>query len=499
MKERGPTKFLDGAVGLSLEVKKSLECLKRPVVFWGIELLNPNIQGALLRESLELLGVTPDYYCDDRLHPDKGNVNGIPIINIFESRNVCEEGTIIVPSFLHSFVENYFMGKDVQIVPIQLIPAIQEAEVKGKTYADIPEVINKLLKRKGPLIFLGTDRFGEHSFEMLGELGIRPDYFCVLDEQHQQRVFRGVPVIGLSDLCRKFQASTVLITQREKNDIYELQNFLYQQDLEVIEPPHIWKRLYRRNVHPSFCFMGAYSHLIEKNIELFEEIYELFKDQQSKEVFSNLIKYKNSGNASYLSSIHNRTEQYFDEDIFRFGENEVFLDGGAYTGDNTTQFINKVKGKFHKIYVFEPNDTMLFIAKRRLSKYNNVYFYQNALWDQEQLLGFDMIDEGSMGNKISEGTGTYTVHANSIDHVLQGEPVTFIKLDIEGAELKALSGAKKTITTFKPKLAVCLYHRNLDLVAIAKYIKDLVPRYNFYLRHYSDAIVDTILYCDYNH
>ena len=46
----------------------------------------------------------------------------------------------------------------------------------------------------------------------------------------------------------------------------------------------------------------------------------------------------------------------------------------------------------------------------------------------------------------------------TLDEALSGEGPTYIKFDIEGSELDALDGGRETITRYRPKLAVCVYH-----------------------------------------
>lgn len=62
--------------------------------------------------------------------------------------------------------------------------------------------------------------------------------------------------------------------------------------------------------------------------------------------------------------------------------------------------------------------------------------------------------------------------------------VDYIKLDIEGAELDMLHGAAKTITRWKPKMAISAYHKREDLWTLANYIKALRSDYEFQFRHY---------------
>jgi hypothetical protein len=55
-------------------------------------------------------------------------------------------------------------------------------------------------------------------------------------------------------------------------------------------------------------------------------------------------------------------------------------------------------------------------------------------------------------------------------------------MDIEGAELKALAGARKTIESYRPELAVCVYHLNNDIYEIPRYIKSINPGYRCVIR-----------------
>ena len=99
--------------------------------------------------------------------------------------------------------------------------------------------------------------------------------------------------------------------------------------------------------------------------------------------------------------------------------------------------------------------------------------------------------------KIDE-SGTEIVHAVPLDLFLERESIreriTFLKMDIEGAEVQALQGAARTVRETKPTLAVCVYHRLSDLWRIPLYLHELVPQYKLYLRHYTDMPTETVCY-----
>ena len=90
------------------------------------------------------------------------------------------------------------------------------------------------------------------------------------------------------------------------------------------------------------------------------------------------------------------------------------------------------------------------------------------------------------------------VYLTAIDNVVGDERVTFIKMDVEGAELKSLMGARNTIIKNHPRLAICAYHKPEDLYELPGYILSIVPEYKFLLRHYSSNNWETVLYayCD---
>lgn len=72
--------------------------------------------------------------------------------------------------------------------------------------------------------------------------------------------------------------------------------------------------------------------------------------------------------------------------------------------------------------------------------------------------------------------------------------VDFIKMDIEGAELSALQGASATIARHRPKLAISIYHKPEDFIAIPRHLAASLPDYDFHLDHYSIHSEETVLF-----
>ncbi|MBS5958078.1 MAG: FkbM family methyltransferase [Clostridiales bacterium] len=183
-------------------------------------------------------------------------------------------------------------------------------------------------------------------------------------------------------------------------------------------------------------------------------------------------------------------EQYFDKEIIKLEDGEVFIDAGCYCFETSQSLLEKCKAE--KIYAFEPDEANLNEINKVISKnkYENIEVYNKGLWNKSDILKFNA--NGTIQSCIS-ADGQFEVEVVALDEVVSGK-VTFIKMDIEGSELNALIGAQNIIRDQKPKLAICVYHKLHDIIDIPAYILSLVPEYKFYLRHYSYSPAETVLY-----
>ena len=183
--------------------------------------------------------------------------------------------------------------------------------------------------------------------------------------------------------------------------------------------------------------------------------------------------------------------QYFDRDIMSPSENEVFVDGGSLDGGDSINFAKWCEYKYQSIYAFEPDDKNVFKMERASEKIKNFNIYSVGMWSEKSTLRFS---SGQSENCAISEDGDVIVEVDSIDNILNGEAATFIKMDIEGSEFQALIGARKTIKKYKPRLAICVYHKPEDIIDIPKKILELNPNYKLWLRHYSYVDTETVLY-----
>jgi FkbM family methyltransferase len=201
----------------------------------------------------------------------------------------------------------------------------------------------------------------------------------------------------------------------------------------------------------------------------------------------------------YLSILANQYG-YPDAD-FDIKKGDYVIDGGCFYGDTALVFANKT-GAIGKVFSFEfVNDNIKVFENNmrvnpELSK--SISLNRYALWNSsDETLTFQ---ENGPATRVdnSKTSPTISVKTKSIDDFVKEkniEKIDFIKLDIEGAEMKCLEGAQNTIKKYKPKLAICVYHKDYDMVEIPQYIKQLLPEYKLFLKHHTTSYGETVLYC----
>lgn len=192
-----------------------------------------------------------------------------------------------------------------------------------------------------------------------------------------------------------------------------------------------------------------------------------------------------------LKQMFNR--QYFDLPALYHVEEEVFVDAGFYDGISAANFILWAKNKYNKIIGFEPDYINYRKYKENAEINSKLQLFNACIWSEESLLGFNQTGQSSSTINNTKGCNV-NVQAHALDNIITEYPISFIKMDIEGAEKAALLGAKKTIQTYKPKLAICVYHKKEDILEIPNMILSMNPEYRLFLRHYSLRDAETVLY-----
>jgi len=333
------------------------------------------------------------------------------------------------------------------------------------------------IKESGlPVVIYGMGNGADKVLDEFIRLDIPVMGVTASDDFVRGQVFRGFKVKKLSEFEGKFIVAVSFATciPDVMNHIFSL-NDKYR----VIVPcvPVFGNEIFNRD-------------FLEKNVDKIISAYNLFKDD-SKKIFAGCVDFIFGGELDKLQEITTSKDEVF-ENILRFNDNECFLDLGAYRGDTVEEFINHCCGKYNSITALEPDRRTYKKLCDYIENIPDAVAYQKAVYSENKTLIFS--DKAGRQSTISsQGT---EVEAVTVDTVCEDMNVTYIKMDVEGAEYDAIEGAKETLKNKKPMLNIALYHRSEDIFALPLKISQINPEYKFYIRrHPYIPCWDMNLYC----
>lgn len=312
------------------------------------------------------------------------------------------------------------------------------------------------------------------------QVGLRIDYVCDSDPAKWGQTFCGALCLSPDELLSIRSSCTVFVTVGQFQPVYHWLmssgfpsvHLLYKYDLESCaklrqqDPEEVADELCRAR--------------------------EVLEDNRSRLVFDIIIN-RVLGEAHFgVMDPVCVPDQYFPSDIIQLTDHEVFVDVGAYDGDTLREFVEQTEGSFKQAHAFELDAENFRVLKQNVEampEADRIRLYNLGAWQCDCEVTYS---HGRSQSTLGAGDGRGRVVA--LDGVLRNTPVSFIKMDIEGAEPNALYGAANLIRTHKPKLAICVYHAFAHLWSIPLYLKELVPEYRIYLRHHTPLEYETVCY-----
>ena len=344
---------------------------------------------------------------------------------------------------------------------------------------EIKDAMLAKIQGKGAPVIFGAGNCGHRIYDLLREYHIEVGAFCDNRMAGNTDQATGRKIVSPEELRDAFAASPILLCVDNEEACRAIEGQLRQLGVDI-------SRLHR--MHRFFYWKTE--QYFAANRERYRNVYGMLEDERSRQVYLKKLE-KTFLLRSMGDAVSPAEEEYFDEKV-ALTDREVFIDCGGYDGDTSVSFIRHCKGRYRDIVIFEPEPCKKEEIARNMGEYPYT-LYQYGVWSGHAKLSFSAF--GTAASQISEhGTGGSVIETVSLDEMVYDRQPTYIKMDIEGAEQEALRGAAKTIQDHRPKLAVCIYHKPEDMFEIPEMIKALNPDYRLYVRQYTDAWYDTVLY-----
>lgn len=321
------------------------------------------------------------------------------------------------------------------------------------------------------VVMYGMGNGADKILNICDRYGIEVADFFASDGFVRGHSFHGKTVLSYSAVKEKYGAENIIVLLSFASSLPDV--------LSLIDRVAAECELYAPDV--AVCGGELFSlEFFQSNRDKMEAVYALLADGESRKIYENVIRYKLSGNISYLKDAESSRDAVWGELI---GRVDSAADLGAYNGDTVREIIN-YSPSVREIFAIEP-DRRNF---RKLSEFVStlsapkVHAIRGAAWSENTTLSF--ADSGNRNSGAFAAGKQTEVDALTLDGILDSRAVDYIKYDVEGAEREAIIGSSETIRRYTPTLLVSIYHRSEDIFALPLQIHELEPSYKLYIRRY---------------
>ena len=351
-----------------------------------------------------------------------------------------------------------------------------------KNCTDLWSYLSKTSKH---IVMYGMGNGADKILSVCKNYGIEIKDFFASDGFVRGHSFHGKTVLSYSDVKAKYGAENIIVLLSFASSLPDVLENIYKIADEC--------ELYAPDV-PVFGNTLFTKEFFTENCDKFLQAESLLADNESVRIYREIIAYKLSGDISHLRLCESAPAEAFDN-ILRAEDFETYADLGTYNGDTIRSLLPYAKN-LKTVHAFEP-DARNF---RKLNEYYSslespgfeLYAHNLGAWSCEDILYFDKSGNRNAGllqnsSDFSEAINSRNkkiteIKVNSLDNILDGKSVDYIKYDVEGSEREALLGSQKTIEKYTPALLVSLYHRSEDLFELPLLVHKLNPDYKLYLR-----------------
>ena len=392
-----------------------------------------------------------------------------------------------------------------------------------------PRTLWEYLKSAGkPIVLYGTGDGADKVIACLEAEGLGVSGIYASDEFVRGQLFHGFTVGKYGELLNRKEPVIALICfaselPEQMDRFYELAR------VHETYAPHV-------PVFPGDeTVTAAWINKYEEQLQL---VYDRLADEDSRNVFASVLNYRISGKLSYLKECTSSRADDL-QDIFSFGNEETYVDLGAYDGDTIQEFLNLTGHRYKKIYAVEPDPKNFkkltaYVENKKIAGVCCVNagiwnapgtlelrgnggrqstFWQGTQTEQKKTAGDNSVEQRS-DTKAEPAAGQHNSNANraagkdvaghksisirrkkiktrmaevvSIDYLLGSDHGDYMKFDVEGVEQEALEGAKEHLVPDVdgklPKLLVAAYHHDEDIFKLPMLLWKLQPDYRIYMR-----------------
>lgn len=330
---------------------------------------------------------------------------------------------------------------------------------------------DELSAESRPIFLYGTGNGGDKIISALEKYNIKLTGIFASDGFVRDRQFHGYHVRSYSDVTSEYGDDIVVLLAfgTTSDDVI---NFIKSLDVRhTLRIPDV-------PLYGGELFDMEYFRVHRQDLS---DTAKLFADSRSVSLFYDAVNFRLTGKTKYLADTEDTVVTL--SALFEGQFIDTMIDGGAFKGDSAAEYIEAVHPKTILAAEADPKTFAKLSLYAENEKRSDVIPINAALLDRDGEVEY--ISSGSRGSGKdgqNHRAKTKSIPCRKIDSLVSGRQIDLIKLDVEGAEEFAIAGARGTIKTHTPNMAVSLYHRTDDLYTLVNTVHELLPNHRLYLR-----------------
>ena len=346
------------------------------------------------------------------------------------------------------------------------------------TIENVQRCHTNLLKSGKQIVLYGAGTIAVSTINSMRADGLDVSYVCDSDVNKVGKTLLGVEIISIERLVEIKDSVNVIITTGAVNEVHKKLNHFAINHFAINHEIIDWREKLLNSVSE-----------MRDGIKL---IVPLLTDDESRGVFYNAMRHYMLLDYNYnWIEKHIRANQYFYQIAL---EKESFVDVGAFDGDTFRDFIDVCQNNYANYYGIEMDIDNFNSLKDKTKGFHDVELFNCAATSSDCMLSYKKTSDDKKSDFTLSQLGDTAVNGRSVDNLLSDKRVTFLKADIEGAELDMLKGAEKIISEQKPKCAICVYHNPEHFWKVPLYLHNLNPNYKFSFRMHQPLLFEVVCY-----
>lgn len=359
-----------------------------------------------------------------------------------------------------------------------------------------PIVENIDLKDKEILLY-GAGKLGELAINALNHIGITPKLIVDRSPEKQGKLLNGIKIISPEDIDKNDKAQSIFAICTVNVSFNELYDFLKSHDCIHIIPFFDMIQGYSSELGITNGWVCNKLSQADKVDVL--KIYNEFQDDVSRALYLQVLYWRIKREEILFKDAKVTVgEKFFPKDIMpKAKQDEIFVDCGAYNGYIINDFLKYCNYTFKKIIAFEPDYENYSALNKYVASLDNdvnhkIEIHNYGVGEEKGKMYFHSgLGEASRVDCNHSGE---SININAIDNIFKNDDITYLKIHVEGHEVKVLKGALNVIKKSRPIVGVTIYHDEEGLWKVPKFLMDNLNEYLFYNRLHCYCGIASVLY-----